>query len=248
MRWMWACAIAGLAGPQPMRIVVNIPAYRVEAYVGDSLILTMRIAVGMPRFRTPRGNFAITSIEWNPWWIPPPSPWAAKEKPTPPGRNNPMGRVKLNFRPLYFLHGTPFENSIGSAASHGCLRMRNVDAIELARLVHQFGSAQLTAEDLDGFVSDTVTTRLIDLDEPVPLEIRYDLAEVRDGKVSVYPDVYGLATRSLRDELYAVLAARGVDTLQVDSARVRRVIRSVPRSGRSIAMDSIVAPLHQRSP
>src|SRR5678815_748250 len=105
--------VAGVVGAQPMRLVANIPAYRLEVYIGDSVIRTLGIAPGQPGFRTPRGSFAISSIEWNPWWIPPDSRWAAKEKPTPPGPSNPMGPVKLNFLPLYFLHGTPFEHSIG---------------------------------------------------------------------------------------------------------------------------------------
>ena len=103
--WMFVA----FAGPQPMRIVINIPAFRLDVYVNDSITRTMPIAPGMSSYRTPRASFAITSVQWNPWWIPPKSPWAAKEKPTPPGPANPMGRVKLNFQPLYFLHGTPFD-------------------------------------------------------------------------------------------------------------------------------------------
>ena len=93
----------------PLRLDINLPAFRLDAYIGDSLVRTIPIAVGMPAYKSPRGEFAITSIEWNPWWIPPKSPWAAKEKVTPPGPGNPMGRVKLNFRELYFLHGTPLD-------------------------------------------------------------------------------------------------------------------------------------------
>src|SRR6478672_7224839 len=76
-----------------LRLVVNLPAYRLDAYLGDSLVRTIPVAVGKPGFETPRGEFAITSIEWNPWWIPPDRPWARKEKKTPPGPTNPMGRV-----------------------------------------------------------------------------------------------------------------------------------------------------------
>ena len=94
---------------QPMRVVVNVPAFRVDVYVGDSVVQSMPIAVGMRSFRTPRGEFSITSVECNPWWIPPDRAWARKEKPTPPGPSNPMGRVKINFQPLYFLHSTPWD-------------------------------------------------------------------------------------------------------------------------------------------
>lgn len=240
MQRLWLFVMAGLIAPQPMRIIVNLPAYRLDAYVNDSLVRTMPIAPGAARFSTPRGVYAVTSIDWNPWWIPPDSPWAAKEKPTGPGPTNPMGRVKLNFRPLYFLHGTPFTHSIGSAASHGCVRLRNEDAIDLARLVHRYGTPALSAEDIERLATDTVTTRKIELDEPVPIELRYDLVEVRGGRVTVYRDIYGLATRSLRAEVYATLAAHGVDTMAVDSARVRSLIRRVPAAGNSILLDSLM--------
>jgi len=240
MLGFWMCAIAGLVGQPPMRIVVNIPAYRVDAYVNDSLVRTMPIAVGMRGFRTPRGQFSVTSIDWNPWWIPPDRPWAAKEKRTPPGPTNPMGRVKINFEPLYFLHGTPVRKSIGSAASHGCIRMFDEDAIELARLVHRFGTPAMSADDIERLATNTTDTRTIQLDSPVPIEIRYDLAEFRDGRLIVYRDVYGLGTRSLRNEVYAMLAERGIDTTQVDSARVRALLRGIPRAGKSVAVDSII--------
>lgn len=236
--WLWI--VAALVGPQPMRIVVNLPAYRVDAYVGDSLVRTMPIAPGMPRFRTPRGRFQVTSIEWNPWWIPPDSPWAAKEKRTPPGPTNPMGRVKINFEPLYFLHGTPARKSIGSAASHGCIRMFNEDAIALARLVYRFGNPSITQDEIDQMSTDTTQTRLVPLEVPVPLEIRYDLVEIRDARLFVYRDVYELGTRPMRSEVYAALAAGGIDTTQVDTLRVRALLRAIPGAGRSIALDSIV--------
>jgi len=236
----WIFLIGGFIDLQPMRIVVNIPAYRVDAYVNDSLVRSMPIAPGMRGFRTPRGEFAVTSIEWNPWWIPPNSPWAAKEKKTPPGPTNPMGRVKINFQPLYFLHGTPARQTIGSAASHGCIRMLDEDAIDLARLVHQFGTPAMTRDELDQLAADTTRTHTVQLDSPVPIEIRYDLAELRDGRIVVYRDVYRLATHPLRDDVYALLAERGLDTMRVDSVRVRALVRGVGRTGKSVSVDSIM--------
>jgi murein L,D-transpeptidase YcbB/YkuD len=225
--------------PPSLRIAINIPAYRLEAFVGDSLVRTVAIAPGMPRYRTPRGSFAITRIEWNPWWIPPKSPWAAKEKITPPGPANPMGKVKLNFNELYFVHGSPFETSIGTAASHGCVRVKNADAIELARLVHQYGTPSVRDGEIDRFIADTAT-RDVAIEIPVPLEIRYDLVEIRGGRVHVYRDIYSLATRSMRDETFATLEANGVDTTRIDERGVRALVRSIPRAGRSTPLDSLI--------
>jgi hypothetical protein len=145
-----------------------------------------------------------------------------------------MGRVKLNFKPLYFLHGTPFGQSIGTAASHGCVRLNQDDALRLALLVHRYGNPELTPSEVDRLVADSVT-RTVVLSAPVPLEIRYDLVEIRGEDVSVYRDVYGLATRSRAAEVIDALATRGIDTLGIDAERVRALVRNIPAQGRSMA-------------
>ncbi|HET9424715.1 MAG TPA: L,D-transpeptidase [Gemmatimonadaceae bacterium] len=240
MRLAWIHALAGLMGLFQTRVVINIPAYRLDVLVGDSLVRSLPVAVGMPGFRTPRGEFAISSVEWNPWWVPPDRPWADRDRPMPPGATNPMGRVKLNFRPLYFLHGTPLAGSIGSAASHGCIRLANHDAIALARIVHGYGSPGLSAEDVEQLAADTVTTRLVNLERHVPLELRYDLVEIREGRVAVYRDIYGLASRPLRDAVYSALATHGIDTALVDQGRIRDLVRQVPPAGRVVPIDSLM--------
>ena len=245
---MWRLWLYGLTtwlGQPPLRIVVNIPAYRLEAFAGDSVVRRVVLAPGMARYPTPRGSFAITSVEWNPWWIPPDSPWAARERPTPPGPTNPMGRVKLNFLPLYFLHGTPFERSIGTAASHGCVRMANCDAVALARLVMRAGGTSLSDDEIERLGDDTVHTRILELRDPVPLEIRYDLAEVREGRLIVYRDIYGLSTRPRVADAYAALLAAGIDTATVDGARMRALVTTIRQSGNSIALDSLRAPVRR---
>jgi murein L,D-transpeptidase YcbB/YkuD len=235
-----------LAVQPQLRLVVNIPAYRLDVYQSDSLIRTLPVAVGMPRYRTPRGSFSITSVEWNPWWIPPKSSWAVREKVTPPGAGNPMGRVKINFAALYFLHGTPLPQSVGSAASHGCLRMRNDDAIELARLVHRYGNGQNDAV-VDRYVQDT-TTRWVKVDSTIPVEVTYELAEIRDGRVFVYRDIYHLATRPIADDVFTLLERRGVDAAVVDSARVQDLVRRVRQTGNSLSIDSLMkrAPVDRK--
>ena len=56
----------------------------------------------------------------------------------PPGPNNPVGKMWIDLtKPTYGLHGTPDPASIGKVASHGCVRMTNWDAEELAKRVEQ---------------------------------------------------------------------------------------------------------------
>ena len=222
-----------------LHIVVNLPAYRLDALLGDSTIMTMRVAVGMPRYPTPRGEFEITSIEWNPRWVPPSSPWAAKEKPMEPGPNNPMGRVKLNFRPLYFLHGTPVGQSIGSAASHGCIRLRNEDAIALALLVQGFGARRLTSAASESLAVDP-GSHTVQLDVPVAITLRYDLVEIAADSVHVYPDIYHLSPNGLRAEVYRALARAGLDTQVVDDTRLGALVTRLGRGGRAVPMETLL--------
>jgi murein L,D-transpeptidase YcbB/YkuD len=226
-----------IAPPAPIRLEagtvdslslrLNIPAYRLEVVEGERIVREIQVAVGTPDHPTPIGDFRVTSLVWNPWWIPPPFDWAKDEKATPPGPNNPTGRVKLFFGYYLFLHGTPDEASLGQAASHGCVRMRNADAIALARTVHAHASPNLPAAVLDTLEANTRRTRSIGLEVPVPLSIRYDLVEVRGGRIEVHVDIYGSGAAGA-DEVVAVLGRAGVDPGDVDPDELRAALRAPP--------------------
>jgi len=98
-------------------------------YHGMSLWRQFRVATGQSAYPTPAGRFDIV-VKWkNPWWYPPPDPWAAGEKPTPPGPGNPLGTRWMGISsPGVGIHGTPEPGSIGYSVSHGCIRMRITDA------------------------------------------------------------------------------------------------------------------------
>jgi hypothetical protein len=226
---------------------LNVPAFRLEVRAHDTLVRTIRVAVGMPRYPTPRGHYAIDYVVWNPWWRPPDAEWARHEKVTPPGWSNPVGRVKLHVTGLVFLHGSPLEGSIGSAASHACVRLANRDAIALARLVHAHGSPSVRAETLDSLEGDTAATRQIALPLAVPLDIVYEPVEIIGDDLVVHPDIYRLAGRSLPTMLDLAIGAirrAGRDT----SALPLPVLEDRVRRGRAqtvvIPLDSLfVAPV-----
>ena len=109
---------------------------------GDTTLQTFQVAVGTDEYPTPRGTFRIRKMIWNPGWRPPPnSDWAKGKKPRGPGDpQNPMKVVKIFFKePDYYIHGTDAVESLGSAASHGCLRMDPDDVARLARLIMEHG-------------------------------------------------------------------------------------------------------------
>ncbi|MDP2732241.1 MAG: L,D-transpeptidase, partial [Hoeflea sp.] len=54
----------------------------------------------------------------------------------PPGPNGPVGTIWIALsKPTYGIHGTPEPSKIGKTASHGCVRLTNWDAAELAGMV-----------------------------------------------------------------------------------------------------------------
>jgi murein L,D-transpeptidase YcbB/YkuD len=220
---------------------LNVPAYRLDAYDGGVRILSFTVAVGMRRYRTPRGEYEITSVDWNPWWIPPDREWARNERETPPGPSNPMGRVKLNFLPV-FLHGTPAVSPLGQAASHGCVRMANQDAIALALHVHAVGTPAVPGAVLDSLVTDTSLTRLIPLEFPVPIRVRYDLAEVADDTLFLHRDIYSLDGRSELQRALDALSDAGIDEELVDRDQLRKFLRSTSRRPLRIPLGGLLNP------
>ena len=207
------------------RLDLNIPALKVVVYEDDEAVKTYPVAVGMPGFDTPTGKFAITHAEWNPSWTPPDREWARNDRPTPPGPNNPMGRVKLFFMPLYFFHGTPEGESIGTPASHGCVRMRNTDVIELSRYLHQRAAPQVTPAQINRILANPSRTRAVNLSPDIDVTIRYDLVAVEGSEILVYPDIYKYNTVHT-EGVYQALITAGYDVSNLELSAVRRFVEA----------------------
>jgi lipoprotein-anchoring transpeptidase ErfK/SrfK len=121
VRYIWPTVTRGNYGPV---VVVRRGSRRLHLYSGMRFVRRFAIAVGMPRYPTPLGRFRIVVKERNPTWNPPDSDWAAGASPIPPGPNNPLGTRWMGLSaPGIGIHGTPQPWTIGTAASHGCIRM-----------------------------------------------------------------------------------------------------------------------------
>ena len=105
-------------------IVIRRGSKRLLLYYGMHLKRTFRVATGQSVYPTPIGHFRIV-VRWrNPWWFPPPSPWARGLEPIPPGPGNPLGTRWMGLSASGVgIHGTPDDASIGYSVSHGCIRM-----------------------------------------------------------------------------------------------------------------------------
>lgn len=159
---------------QTARIEVDLSDRQLSLIVGDEVVATYPVAVGKANHETPTGDFSIRRIIWNPSWTPPDADWARDKKPTPPGDpNNPMGRVKIFFsEPDYYIHGTEAEESLGTAASHGCLRMSNDQVIELARAVMEYGGETRPASWFQRILNRFRDTEEVRLTHPMPMTVR----------------------------------------------------------------------------
>lgn len=141
---------------------------------GDQVVRTFPVSVGTSDYPTPNGTFRIRKVIWNPSWRPPPSAWARDDEPQPPGStSNPMGRVKIFFQePDYYIHGTYLPGSLGNARSHGCIRMRNIDAVELARIIMINAGARQDQEWYRETIAKKETSREVVLPRAVPITVR----------------------------------------------------------------------------
>jgi lipoprotein-anchoring transpeptidase ErfK/SrfK len=135
-------APGSLSGQSPLEIVVDLSERTLEVRLNGEVLDRYDVAVGRRGFRTPRGTYRLSRVVWNPGWNPPPRKWARDRKPAAPNaRDNPMGDVKIFFSDMLYIHGTEDTRSLGTPASHGCVRMRNEDVARIARLVMEHGGA-----------------------------------------------------------------------------------------------------------
>ena len=114
------------------KLVVDKSEFKLSVFRDGKKIATYPVAIGQPAYPTPDGQYEIIEMYKNPTWIPPNSPWAKGLEPIPPGPGNPLGTRWIGTSaPAVGFHGTPQDWSIGTAASHGCLRMHIPDVEKL---------------------------------------------------------------------------------------------------------------------
>lgn len=158
----------------PLRLEVSLADRRLYVYQGDTELRSYAVAVGKDQHPTPQGEFRIRRVIWNPRWVPPKVGWARGKTAKGPGDPaNPMGKVKMFFQePDYYIHGTNNEESLGQAASHGCVRMANEDIVSLAQLVMEHGGEPREPSWFQRILNRVRRSQEVRLPEPVPVVIR----------------------------------------------------------------------------
>lgn len=113
-----------------IHLVLKLGQRKVYVYQGENVLESYPVAIGRPEFPTPTGEFKVFEMIVNPSWR---SPWTGEVE--APGADGSLGLRWIGFANMdngvIGFHGTPNVASIGTAASHGCVRMRNEDVIKL---------------------------------------------------------------------------------------------------------------------
>jgi hypothetical protein len=129
---------AELAKRYPWYITVDRAHKKLHVFHHLKPTKTYTIAVGMIGLQTPAGLYHIQAKVVNPAWNVPNEPWAGAlaGRVIPAGSpENPLKARWLGFHDGAGIHGTDDIASLGTAASHGCIRMSIPDVVELYRLI-----------------------------------------------------------------------------------------------------------------
>jgi lipoprotein-anchoring transpeptidase ErfK/SrfK len=119
-------------------ITIDQAKFTLRLFKHLKVVKTYKVAVGQPDYPTPRGLFAIQSKQVNPTWSVPNSPWAgelAGTTVTGGSAANPLKARWMGVSGSVGIHGTGQDYSIGTRASHGCIRMHVSDVIALYKRV-----------------------------------------------------------------------------------------------------------------
>ncbi len=170
---MFDSSSAAHADPSPVHLEADLSRRQLIVYDGDDSAAAYGVAVGSKKYPTPTGTYRIRKIVWNPAWIPPDRGWAkGKDAQEPGAKANPMRVVKMYFKePDYYIHGTNLPESIGDAASHGCLRMEAGDAADLARYLMEHGGQPRDESWFERVLHFRSETKTVYLDSPISLTI-----------------------------------------------------------------------------
>ena len=117
----------------PTYITVDRDTFKLRLFTNLEIAKTYTIAVGQQGYETSAGLYAVQDKQVNPTWYVPEADWAGRlaGEVVPPGPDNPLKARWMGFNGAAGIHGTADIASLGSAASHGCIRMAVPDVIDL---------------------------------------------------------------------------------------------------------------------
>jgi len=221
------------AVPRDSRIVVNIPAFRMDVFQDGSLVKSYKIGIGYPEFPLPTGLRKAQQIIFNPTWTPPDEPWVASMKEIKVGEKveagsklNPLGPVKIPIGLPSLIHGGKSVAKLGNFASHGCVGLTNAQVKDFARLLAQTAGTAISDKAIETYLQDKTKTKVVKLAKIVPVELRYETIVLEDGKLHIYKDVYDQDSNT-EENLGAVLDANGLKLEDLSEAERAEVLEGL---------------------
>ena len=120
-------------------LLLDQSEHRLTLYLDGEEAESWIVATGTGQYPTPIGRYEVNLKRYMPTWVnPDPDGWGANMPASiPPGVNNPLGVRALNWSApgAIRFHGTQAISSLGTSASHGCVRMSNTDVSQLYDMV-----------------------------------------------------------------------------------------------------------------
>lgn len=122
-----------VADEYPSYLTLDRATFTLRLWEHLKLARSYTVAVGQEGLETPEGLYDIQEKEENPTWNVPESDWAGSlaGQSIPPGPSNPIKARWLGIFEGAGIHGTEETSSLGTAASHGCVRMSIEDVEDL---------------------------------------------------------------------------------------------------------------------
>ncbi len=228
--------------PTDTRVVVNSPAYRMDVFENGKLVKSYKVGIGYPEFPLPTGLRKASTIIFNPSWTPPDEPWVESpsskvkvgEKVEAGSKLNPLGVLKIPIGLPSLIHGGKSPAKLGTFASHGCVGLTDPLAQDFAKTLARLGGAEISDADINAYKKNRSETKQVKLDQPVPVELRYETIVPEDGKLHIYRDVYDRNTNT-EENLRAVLEAQGVsldDLTETERSQVMQALSDMSRDAR----------------
>ena len=185
-------------------IIINLPESRLYLFAEGKLTGIYPVAIGLPTWQTPIGEFTILNKVKDPAWYMPPEISRrenVKKEIIPPGFNNPLGDRWIGTSIKHTgIHGTNQPMSIGKALSHGCIRLYPEDIQKVFDTVKVGNWGEF-------------------LYEPVKVTING-----QDIFIEVHPDIYGLIPDMGK---LAQERIRGFNLLEkIDFEKLQRAIKN----------------------
>ena len=214
--------------PRDTRIIVNIPAFRMDVFREGTLLKSYKIGIGYQQFPLPTGFRKAEQIIFNPTWTQPNESWASDPGAiTPAGAaGNPLGPIKVPIGGANLIHGGKSLAKIGTFASHGCVGLTNDEVKDFVRTLADATRIDLTDDTIAAYLKHRTRTQVVKIPKAVPVELRYETIVIQDGQLHVYRDVYNKNTTT-DENLRAAFEANGVSFDKLSEEEKTRALDAV---------------------